>query len=134
MGSRTWIKIFCTDVDAGVQSDRVRIKEGGLGYPMPNKDYYKRHKLEMKEYQRIRKQIYWKFTADYKRMKGCKKCGYNAIPNRLHLHHKVSSTKLFGITFGNRYKEEAYLAEIEKCDVLCVKCHAKVHSLMRQEK
>lgn len=100
---------------------------------MPAKDYYERNKLEMKEYQRIRKQIYWSYVANYKLLKGCKKCGFNAIPNRLHLHHKDPSTKLFSITFGYRYKEEAYLAEIEKCDVLCVKCHAQVHSLMRQE-
>lgn len=100
---------------------------------MPAKDYYERNKLEMKEYQRIRKQIYWSYVANHKLLKGCKKCGFNAISNRLHLHHRDPSTKLFGITFGYRYKEEAYLAEIEKCDVLCVKCHAEVHSRMRRK-
>jgi hypothetical protein len=100
---------------------------------MPNKEYYKQHKLKLKEYQQIRQQIYWSYVAIYKLLKGCKTCGFDAITNELHLHHRDPSTKLFSITFGYRYKESVYLAEINKCDVLCAPCHAKLHSRMRQE-
>lgn len=100
---------------------------------MPNENYYKRHKLEMKEYQRNRKQIYWGLIAHLKVSEGCKKCKFNADSNKLHLHHRDPSIKLFSIADGHLYKESAYLAEIEKCDVLCVECHAKAHSALRQK-
>jgi hypothetical protein len=100
---------------------------------MPTKDYYKRHKLEMKEYQRSRRQRYWEYAANIKVPKGCKNCGFDANSNKLHLHHRNPSTKLFSIALGHMYKWPVYLAEIRKCDVLCLPCHAKVHSSMRRK-
>ena len=101
---------------------------------MPNKVYYDEHKLELKEYQRIRRRKYWEHAAKIKVRKGCKVCRFDADSNKLHLHHRNPSTKVFSIALGHLYKWPAFLAEIKKCDVLCEKCHAEVHSLMRQKK
>lgn len=100
---------------------------------MPKKEYYEQNKFKLKEYQRSRRQIYWEYAANIKVSRGCKDCGFDADSNKLHLHHRNPSTKVFRIALGHLYKWPVYLAEIEKCDVLCVKCHAKVHSLLRQK-
>ncbi|MFA5163877.1 MAG: hypothetical protein WC441_05170 [Patescibacteria group bacterium] len=44
-------------------------------------------------------------------------------------HHRDPSQKLFGL--GNKitnFSREKILAEIDKCDLLCANCHAKLHS------
>lgn len=60
---------------------------------------------------------------------GCVTCGYNAHFTALAYHHRDPSTKLFtinnGLTTGK--SKRALQAEIDKCDVYCLNCHALLH-------
>src|ERR1017187_10213051 len=59
----------------------------------------------------------------------CQSCGEDH-PACLHFHHRNPSEKEFGISRGiTLWSKKKILAEIEKCDVLCANCHAKLHDL-----
>jgi hypothetical protein len=60
--------------------------------------------------------------------RGCLDCGGH---NRLEFDHREPSKKLFTIGWFVSLSMERLLAEIEKCDVVCRKCHAKRGSLRR---
>ncbi len=64
----------------------------------------------------------------YKANLSCKKCDENH-PACLVFHHRDPKTKQFQISaaVGRSFGKNTILAEIEKCDVLCANCHAKVH-------
>ena len=57
---------------------------------------------------------------------GCSRCGYNADPALLHWHHKDPSTKVMEVTHMKAHNWNKVLEEINKCIVLCRKCHAIV--------
>ena len=57
---------------------------------------------------------------------GCYRCGYNANPALLHWHHRDPSTKIMEVTNMKMYTWNKVLEEINKCDVLCIRCHAIV--------
>ena len=63
---------------------------------------------------------------DYKGGK-CLRCGYDKrIPGAYDFHHRDPEQKDFGI--GGKTKSfEALKAEVDKCDLLCRRCHAEVH-------
>lgn len=64
----------------------------------------------------------------------CRKCNYDKkIPGAFAFHHK-NKDKEFGIA-GNYGKSIATLKkEIDKCDLLCVRCHAELHYEIEQDK
>jgi len=62
-----------------------------------------------------------------KEAQGCMRCGYNEDGGKLHFHHRVPSTKLFGIGQGLAYGPKKLQEEIDKCDLLCASCHRTVH-------
>lgn len=50
-------------------------------------------------------------------------------------HHRDKEDKLFGISTNIVIKEwKLVLAEIQKCDLLCCNCHAKLHKLEMKDK
>lgn len=56
---------------------------------------------------------------------GCERCGTKT--GSFQFHHRDPSTKEFGI-LGNITKPlKPLIAEIEKCDILCVDCHKYIH-------
>lgn len=57
---------------------------------------------------------------------GCKICGYNKSSNALSFHHKRD--KLFQLNLTNLASKswELILAEFDKCDLLCMNCHAEI--------
>lgn len=64
----------------------------------------------------------------------CQLCGYDKYVEALQFHHKDPSQKDFSIsTKGWTRSWESVKTEIEKCDLLCVRCHAETHVKLRLE-
>lgn len=59
----------------------------------------------------------------------CQKCGYSRCLQALSFHHRDPSTKKFNIS-GNGMNQslKVLLLEVEKCDLLCMNCHAETES------
>lgn len=78
-----------------------------------------------------------KRLQEIKAEKGCLLCGEKE-PVCLDFHHRdfegtmyqgVSKSKEFGVASkGRDWSWERVLKEIEKCDVVCKNCHAKIHA------
>jgi len=58
----------------------------------------------------------------------CEKCGYDKdCPGAFSFHHRDPKEKDFGISNNlGKSKKEIY-EEVDKCDLLCVRCHAELH-------
>lgn len=59
----------------------------------------------------------------------CEICGYNKSLAALSFHHLDPSTKKFQLDLRNlsNRKWNNILNELEKCQLLCMNCHAEVH-------
>lgn len=58
----------------------------------------------------------------------CQQCGYSKnIPDAYCFHHRDPSIKLFGLGDGNCRSKDADFLEVEKCELLCVRCHMEIH-------
>jgi len=66
---------------------------------------------------------------------GCKLCGYNKCNRSLSFHHRDPSTKIFGLTLNLLWSKsmEEILIEAEKCDLLCMNCHAEVEDAISRK-
>jgi len=66
-----------------------------------------------------------------KKSKGCAKCGYRENPDILHYHHINPDTKIANVSrmVGKNHSMQRIMAEIEKCELLCITCHHKEHGL-----
>jgi len=59
----------------------------------------------------------------------CKICGYYKCIRALDFHHKDPTTKDFGISkSGYTRSWEKVKAELDKCILLCCRCHKEVHA------
>lgn len=67
-----------------------------------------------------------KMIDDIKSKSSCKICEENH-PACLQFHHSDPSVKDFEIGKCRSFSKEKILQEIEKCEVLCANCHAKIH-------
>jgi 5-methylcytosine-specific restriction endonuclease McrA len=71
-----------------------------------------------------------KKAIDYKGGK-CNNCGYNKCDSALTFHHLDPSQKDFGISDeGLMHKWDITKQELDKCVLLCVRCHAEEHDRM----
>src|SRR5256884_607976 len=79
----------------------------------------------MRQYMADRRVVHRQYR-DLAKARGCARCG--ASGPGLHFHHRPGTTKRGnpGLLVGNVSLDE-YLAEVEKCDVLCAHCHARQH-------
>lgn len=63
----------------------------------------------------------------------CIKCGYDDCIEALEFHHLDPTQKDFTISDSNKTRTlEQVIAEIEKCVLLCCRCHVEVHYNLRQ--
>jgi hypothetical protein len=58
----------------------------------------------------------------------CQDCG--ALEN-LDFHHRDPSSKVSAVTAMATYPEDAFWAEVAKCDLLCRSCHVEAHRRLR---
>ena len=66
-----------------------------------------------------------KWCLEYKGNK-CKKCGYNKYPEALDFHHRERADKKFSISQMKSCSIEKLKKELDKCDLLCCRCHREV--------
>lgn len=61
---------------------------------------------------------------------GCQSCGYNKNISALSFHHRNPENKTYGIDSRKLSNTtwESILIEVEKCDLLCLNCHAEHHN------
>ena len=70
---------------------------------------------------------------DYKGGK-CKKCGYDEdVPDAYAFHHRDPDEKEFTLSQHGGRSLERLKKEVDKCDLLCVRCHAEVHHELRNK-
>lgn len=64
----------------------------------------------------------------------CECCGYAKNSDALCFHHTNPATKNFELCLTNMTKKwDIILIELLKCKLLCLNCHAEIHSKMRLE-
>jgi hypothetical protein len=59
--------------------------------------------------------------------RGCGRCGHCDDPAQLHFHHRDPATKTAKVAYMIRWGIPRLLAEVAKCEVLCVGCHTAHH-------
>ena len=64
----------------------------------------------------------------------CERCGYDKSIYALSFHHKNPKEKLFKLGSGDIKNWQDYLAEVDKCVLLCANCHAEEHEKQDKEK
>ena len=57
----------------------------------------------------------------------CSVCGYNKSMRALEFHHLDPSKKDFGFSDGTQKSWDLQKLELDKCILLCCRCHAEVH-------
>lgn len=58
----------------------------------------------------------------------CQMCGFNKdIPGAFAFHHRDPKDKLFNISSFQVLNKKKLYKEVDKCDMLCMNCHAEVH-------
>jgi hypothetical protein len=92
------------------------------------KGWYQQHKGEVIERRKKRQLEIRHWFMRYKSSLSCISCGISH-PAVLQFHHRNRAEKSFAIADvvrrANSLKQ--IMNDIEKCDVLCVNCHAKLH-------
>jgi hypothetical protein len=58
----------------------------------------------------------------------CIKCGYNSCMDAMEFHHKDPEEKEDGINHMLKGLFENMKRELDKCDLLCVRCHRELHA------
>lgn len=60
----------------------------------------------------------------------CTRCGYNKSIRALSFHHKKPSQKCFDISNNGSLMKpwEEVVMEAQKCELLCLNCHAELHN------
>lgn len=66
----------------------------------------------------------------------CIKCGYTKNLRGLSFHHRIPKEKLFSLTVTKIriMKWEEVLKEAEKCDLLCLNCHAETEDFLAKKR
>jgi hypothetical protein len=63
----------------------------------------------------------------------CEECGYNKCLQALEFHHANPTAKEFKISRGS-YGWNRTRAEIEKCRLLCCRCHREIHAELEERR
>ena len=90
--------------------------------------HYQRKKQYYKDKANKRRLQTMEWYHSYKENLKCEECGENH-PALLDFHHKDSSKKDLDLSaaVNNAWSVKRLLKEIEKCSVLCCKCHRLLH-------
>ncbi|MBO0782671.1 MAG: hypothetical protein J2P37_27980 [Ktedonobacteraceae bacterium] len=93
-----------------------------------HKGWYQQHKDEVVARRKKRQIAIRDWFRRYKDTLSCIDCGVSH-PAVLQFHHRDKANKSFSIAdvTSRAASVKQILNEIEKCDVVCVNCHAKRH-------
>lgn len=93
--------------------------------------HYRRNYCHKCYYIRVNKKKYAelkKWYYEYKQTVKCYDCGYDRYPRALEFHHTHENKKAnVSDMIGDLHSKETIMKEINKCIVLCVRCHAERH-------
>ena len=78
-----------------------------------------------------RQAITKQWCLDYKGGK-CERCEYNKCSEALDFHHRERKHKKFNISQMKSFGLEKLKTELDKCDLLCCRCHREVESEKRK--
>jgi len=92
---------------------------------MPNKDKEIDRQYKSK-YMLARNLLRKQKAIAYKGGK-CKKCGYDKCPAALVFHHRDAQQKELDWAKLKIRRWDDVLKELDKCDLLCCRCHAETH-------
>lgn len=99
------------------------------------RQWYARNRVRKLEMQQRRAQDIQDFIDETKSKSGCRTCG-EPDPRCLSFHHRDGEEKLFEVSVASNGSRsiKVLVAEIAKCEVLCMNCHMKHHWEERQKK
>ena len=111
-----------------------------------NKEYRELHREEIKKYRELHREETKKYNEKHNKKhknilralsleiksKGCIRCGYKDNMRKLLFHHVDPSTKKYNIANLWSRTIKQHKEELDKCVVLCFKCHAAVHKEMEK--
>lgn len=100
-------------------------------YSVYKKEYYKLNDGDIKEKVGRRREDLREWFDSYKTNLKCEKCGENH-PAVLDFHHTGDKDFEIGDAVRNGLSKIKILAEIQKCQVLCCRCHRILHWEERQ--
>lgn len=85
-----------------------------------------RYRQRMAHFMRVR---FWKRKQQAIAYKGgkCSICGYSKCPDALIFHHRDPKEKEFDWNRAKRLSWEKTIKELDKCDILCCRCHVELH-------
>jgi hypothetical protein len=96
------------------------------------RDWRNKNPQEVKIY-RYKKQKELKEFLHEIKINGCAICGYNKQDTKLHFHHANPQDKKFTVGSSPNRKQEEILKEINKCILLCQKCHIGLENKIRNK-
>ena len=80
----------------------------------------------------MRKKNYEQYSAMLHELKinGCAICGYDKCDRALDFHHINPKDKNFGVNITGimNHKSKNFIAELNKCILLCCNCHQEKHT------
>jgi len=85
----------------------------------------------MRVYITDRRRVMKRRAVEYKGGK-CELCGYDKCIQALEFHHPDPKAKEFHISHGS-YGWDRVRSEIEKCKLLCCRCHREIHAEWEKE-
>jgi len=94
----------------------------------------KKYRKNNPEIRRQNHKVKLEYVQNYKIFKGCQFCGYNKDAKFLGFHHP-DDNKEFNVSeaVADGMSLKKIKKEIEKCIILCGKCHAKLHWELRNK-
>lgn len=106
--------------------ERECSKHGKVRFVLEGRGYFRCTKCRMYQVSKRRDQLKQK-AVEYKGGK-CEKCEYNKCIAALEFHHLNPEEKDFAISVnGHTRSWEAIKAEVDKCILVCCRCHREIH-------
>lgn len=78
--------------------------------------------MKRKNYRKLKKEILVKSFGSK-----CCICGYDKVIKGLEFHHRDENLKIFNISQSANVKWSVLLNEVEKCILVCCRCHREIH-------
>ena len=91
-------------------------------------EWYKNHPKEIMEIRKRYNKKKKQYVDDYKLLKGCAICGYNKCAAALIFHHNGNKEFNISSAVACHRKWKEIKKEMEKCEVLCCRCHRELHA------